>query len=390
MSRALTIWIKTLLTAGAHVGVAVAVFLLLGRAGWPGSVELRAALALIIFLAVAILVMAAGLTLAKIAAQFRARRRFEYEPRINQTLALEVVMGGQIEELKQLARECAPVMSDCIRAQLSSVTGSAHRHISEVARELGLLDRWNRQLQSRRPMRRLEAVRLLAALEPSMAHSMLLAALGDEDEQVRIEAARGLVRGGDAEAIDAVMKFAATGPPLIRALVAQDLRAAMTTLCESHLPELLRGSGFAAIAGTLDIIEAWQKTLSIAGFEELLEHPEPAVQVRALRLAPYINGGTGFEHAVMEALGDANEEVRAAAAYAVGRIGLNDAIPRLQASVRATDERLALAAAQALSKLGDNGMAALEAEVLAGGRSASFALEALEKARLGHDPYVPT
>jgi len=389
LSRTLTIWIKTLLTAAVHAGVAATLFILLSRSGWAGSVELRAALALIIFPVLAILAMATGLALTKFVALVRERRRLKYEPVINEALALEVVMGGQIEELKRLARQCPPAMSDCVRAELSSITGSAHRRISQVACEVGLLERWNRQLHSRGSLRRCQAVRLLGALELSMARSMLVAALTDEDEQVRIEASRVLVRSGDGDAIEAVLKFAVSQPLLLRALVAEDLRP-LIKFCERPLSELLGVGDVGVIDGALDIIEAWQKTLSIAGFQELLKHPEPGVRARALRLAPYIKCDSSCEHAVMAALADANQEVRAAAAYAAGRIGLEDAIPQLHASVRATDERVVLAAAQALSRLGDSGMATLEAEILTGGRYAAFALEALEKARLGLDPQVPS
>lgn len=355
---------------------------------WLGPVDLRAAVALIIFLVLAILAMASGLIVTRILGPLRERRRLKYEPLINETLALEVVIGGQIEMLKRLAHKCAPVMSDCICAELSCITGSAHRHISEVACELGLLERWIRQLRSRRSQRRCQAVRLLAGLEPSMARSMLVAALADDDEQVRIEAGRALVRWGDREEIETVLKFAASQPLLLRALVAEDLRPVMT-MCEPYLSELLCGDDIGVVAGALDIIEAWQKTLSIAGFGALLNHPATAVRVRALRLAPYIHGADGSEHAVIRALFDGNYEVRAAAAYAAGRMNLRNAIPHLHSFLQAGDDRVALAAAQALSRLGDIGMATLEAEILAGGRCAAFALEALEKAQLGLDLRVP-
>jgi len=343
---------------------------------------------LIIFLVLAILAMATGLTFNKILERLRERRRLKYEPLINEALALEVVTGGQIEMLKRLARECAPVMSDCICAELSCITGSAHRHISEVACELGMLELWRRQLRSRRSPQRCQAVRLLATLEPSMARSLLVAAIGDDDERVRIEAGRALVRWGERDEIEAVLKFATSQPLLLRALVAEDLRPVMT-ICEPYLSELLCSDDIGVITGALDIIEAWQKTLSIAGFGTLLNHPAAAVRVRALRLAPYIHGADGSERAVIRALCDDKYEVRAAAAYAAGRMGLRNAIPYLHALVQTGDDRVALAAARALSRLGDHGTATLEAEILGGGRCATFALEALEKAQLSLDLRVP-
>ena len=70
-------------------------------------------------------------------------------------------------------------------------------------------------------------------------------------------------------------------------------------------------------------------------------------------------------------------------------MNLRNAIPYLQSFLRTGDDRVALAAAEALSRLGDDGMASLEAEILAGGRCATFALEAVEKAQLGLDLRVP-
>jgi HEAT repeat protein len=279
-------------------------------------------------------------------------------------------------------------MSDCVRAELSCITGSAHRHLSQVACELGLQQKWIRQLRSQRPLHRRRAVRLLASLEPSMSRFMLVTALSDDDEEVRIEASRALIRWGEREEIEAVLKFIATQPLMLRALVAEDLRPVMT-ICEPLMSELLCSDDVRIVMGVLDIIEAWQKTFSIAGFERLLNHPSAEVRVRALRLAPYIHDASRSEHAVLAALLDQNYEIRATAAYSAGRMNLRNAIPYLQSFLRTGDDRVALAAAKALSRLGDDGMASLEAEILAGGRCATFALEAIEKAQLGLDLRVP-
>jgi HEAT repeat protein len=387
LSRTSLIWTKTILATGLDVGLATTIFILLGRLDWPDSVELRAALAVIIFLLVAILVMAAWLIYGKMLGLLQELRRLKYEPLINETLALEVVDGGQVEQLKRLARHCPAAVSDCVCAELSCVTGSAHRHISEVSCELGLLERWRRELRSHGSLRRCRAVRLLGTLERSMARAMLVEALSDDSEPVRIEAGRALVRWGDGEAVEAVLRFAASQPLLLRALVAEDLRHVMTS-CERYLPQLLRDHDLAVMTGALDIITAWQKALAIQGFEALLEHRAAAVRVRALRLAPYILGGPGsFGHLVIAALFEPDAGIRAAAAIAAGAMGLTNAIPHLHSLLQAADERVSVSAAWALSRLGDSGTAVLEAEVLAGGPCAGFALEALERAQLGLELY---
>jgi hypothetical protein len=194
LSRTSLIWIKTLLTTGLDVGLAAAIFMVLGRIDWPTSIELRGAVALTIFLMAAILVMAASLTANTILELLRQRRRLKYRPSIHESLAAELVTGGQMEQLKRFARKCPAIVSQCICAELSCITGSAHRHISEVSCDLGLLQRWSRQLRSWQPLSRCRAVRLIGALEPSMTRGMLIAALNDESEQVRIEAGRALVR----------------------------------------------------------------------------------------------------------------------------------------------------------------------------------------------------
>ena len=388
MRRTTVIWIKTLLATVLQVTLTAMVFRMLAGLKLFAPPELRVALALVIYLALAIVGMAGGLLFARILSVITERRRLKYEPLINQTLALEVVTGGQLEVLRRLARACPQIMSDCVCAELFCITGSAHRHLSEVACELGLQQRWIRLLRSRRPLHRRQAVRLLASLEASMSRSMLVAALADDDEEVRIEAGRALVRWGEREEIEAVLKFAATQPLLLRALVAEDLRPVMT-ICQPYIAELLCSDDVNTVVGILDIIEAWQKTLSIAGFDRLLSHPCAEVRARALRLAPYIHGSSGSEHAVMTALFDPDFEVRAAAASAAGRMDLRNTIPCLHSFLRAGDDRIALAAAQALSRLGDAGMASLEQEILGGGRSSTFALEAVEKAQLGLDLRVP-
>lgn len=388
MSRTTAIWIKTLLATGLQIALTAIVFIFLGRLSWSAPTELRVAVALIIFLGLGILGMASGLLAARISGVISERRRLRYQPRINETLALELVTGGQIKVLKQLARACPEAMSDCICAELSSIRGSAHRRLSQVACEIGLQQRWIRLLGSRRPLHRRHAARLLASLEPSMSRVMMIAALADEDEEVRIEAGRALVRWGEREEIEPVLKFAATQPLLLRALVAEDLRPVMA-ICEPIISELLRSDDITIVIGILDIVEAWQKTFSIPGFDRLLNHPSAEVRMRALRLAPYIHEASGSEHAVVAALFDHNHQVRAAAAYAAGRMDLRNAIPHLHSFLRAGDDRVAVAAAQALARLGDDGMASLETEILAGGRCSTFALEAVEKAQLGRDLRVP-
>jgi hypothetical protein len=388
LSRTTAIWIKTLLTTGLQIALAAIVFIFLGRLSWSTPAELRAAVALIIFLGLAIVAMASGLLATRISGLLNERRRLKYQPLIYETLAVELVTGGHTDALKRLARACPQVMSDCVRAELSCITGSAHRHLSQVACELGLQQKWIRQLRSQRPLHRRRAVRLLASLEPSMSRFMLVTALSDDDEEVRIEASRALIRWGEREEIEAVLKFIATQPLMLRALVAEDLRPVMT-ICEPLMSELLRSDDVRIVMGVLDIIEAWQKTFSIAGFERLLNHPSAEVRVRALRLAPYIHDASRSEHAVLNALFDQNYEIRAAAAYSAGRMNLRNAIPYLQSFLRTGDDRVALAAAKALSRLGDDGMASLEAEILAGGRCATFALEAVEKAQLGLDLRTP-
>ncbi|MBV8774397.1 MAG: HEAT repeat domain-containing protein [Deltaproteobacteria bacterium] len=363
------------------------IFALLGLVNWPGSIELRAAVAITVFLLAAIVVMAICLICTTILNLARERRRLKQQPSINETLAAEVVTGGQIEQLKRFARKCPIILAECIRAELSCIAGRTHRHISQLACDLGLVQHWTCQLRSRRPLRRSRAVRLLGALDLTTARSMLVGALNDDSEQVRIEAGRALVRWGDAEAIEAVLTFATSQPLLLRALVAEDLRHVMAS-CERYLPKLLWDDDPTITAGALDIITAWQKTLRIPHFEALLQHSTAGVRLRALRLAPYITDRHDLlGDAVIAALFDPNREIRAAAATAAGAMGLTKSIPRLHSLLQAADERVSLNAAWALSRLGDKGLTALEAEILGGSPCAAFALEALERSQLGLELY---
>jgi HEAT repeat protein len=78
------------------------------------------------------------------------------------------------------------------------------------------------------------------------------------------------------------------------------------------------------------------------------------------------------------ALSSSNSEVRAAAAFAAGRLKFAAAVNPLTAALRDFEPAVASAAGQALARLGPAGRAALRSAIERGGDSADASIEALE------------
>ena len=83
-------------------------------------------------------------------------------------------------------------------------------------------------------------------------------------------------------------------------------------------------------------------------------------------------------------LADASDDVRAAAAFAAGRLRLSQVIPSLAACAAGPGARSSRAAALVLAELGSSGLGVLETLAIGDDRAAALsATEAIEKARIG-------
>ncbi len=384
----LAIWTETLLAVLVYAAIVIVVGRIISLR-WTELGVFWFAVAFLVVQAVEIGLMMIRLLAGKIVQRRRARRAQRIDPRIGEKLALYAVGADEFAELERLARRYPANFERCILEFVGSIRGGERARLCALADRLGVVKRWTRRARSIRPARRLAAITSLEELGVASAPKVIHAALADRDEDVRIEASRALIRSGADDDIRESLAFATTQPPLVRAVLAEDLKQHVEVLCKGAIQQLLKSTDTARVLATLEIIESWQRSITLPGFAALLKHPEDAVRAQALRVLPYAAGDEDARNDVIPGLEDESPGVRAAAAAAAARMQLSAAVKPLAQCLHDRRGEVALAAAFALAQLGEAGLSTLEREILSDDRAAAtVALEALERFRIGRTELV--
>jgi len=290
--------------------------------------------------------------------------------------------NGSVQALSALQRRHPREVDRCMAELLHRVHGAAHTRLSALAAELGLVERWKEQYRSRRKGTRKDAISRLGSLESEAAIPTLLRALDDADDEIKLDASRALVRSSGEQEIAAVFQAALRGSLLIRAILTEALRPHALALCESALPAALASPDTKTVRMALEVVGAWGKSLPLPPMGPLLEHADAGVRAAALTVLPKLAQSASCEREVVERLADANEQVRAAAAEAAGKLRLASAVAGLRGCLQERAPQASVAAAYALARIGPEGCRLLEEEVLRSRTaSAAAALEALERLR---------
>ncbi|MDX1622646.1 MAG: hypothetical protein R3199_01540 [Gemmatimonadota bacterium] len=383
------IWLKT----GVVVGVyAVAIWIVYRQllAGTVGSVVLALVVAFIVVQSAAIALLLGGLSVAKLVASARERRMRRLEPIVRERMVtfLTADDGGEVETaraaIEQEWARSPRVVERCADDLLASIGGSERSRFSSLAEEIGLVDRWVRRARSAWVERRRRAISRLSQLDGGRGDDVLRDALRDPEPAVRIEAARALLRSEKIAEIERVFEVATREPLLVRAVLVEKLRPHAGHLAGQAIPRALDPSDPRRAAVTLEMIEAWQKSLPVPAVAPLLRHPRPEIRARALRSLPYVLVDLDTEREVRTGLSDRSDAVRIAAVRVAGKLGLETLVPELERLLHARDRRIAVGAAYALAELDEAGREALERRVRENHATASSAaLEALERLRTG-------
>jgi HEAT repeat protein len=202
------------------------------------------------------------------------------------------------------------------------------------------------------------AARLFWSKSPAV-HEALRDALNDRYPTVVIAAANALISAGQKlSLIDLVPKLEARqmlGHRAVRDIfrkVAPQNVAALIALLEDQDP--------AVVVLAVDALTRFPNLTALNRLARLAGgHPSLDVRATAVRTLGLI-GNRAFDNAVMTALSDPAWEVRVQAVIAAGRLRLADALPTLESLARDTNWWIQLRSAQALARLGDAGVAALE------------------------------
>lgn len=371
------VWTKTLCVTGGYLLAIWLVYLKLVSLRYASG-GLYLVTAFVVVQCGAIALLLAGSFSAKRVNLLRERLARRINPQLREELANYAAGGERLSTLRNLNQMYPRDFELSLIEFLSTLTGEPHAILSRLAADLGLVARWEKQYRHGRARARRKVISHLGLLAGWAGGATLVSALDDKHEGIRIDAGRALLRSTGDDGAERVFLFARHGSLLIRAISAEDLRPRALALCERVIPESLTSSDPRIVMVTLEFLEAWQTSLPLPKLPLLFSHPNPEIRAKALRVLPNNTHATEVDRDVLAAFEDQNEGVKAAAAFAAGRLRMESALAHLTAGLRHPDWRFAKASASALGDLGPAGWNVLENEVLYGAHPAA-ALEALER-----------
>jgi HEAT repeat protein len=330
----------------------------------------------------AIILILAGLMTRKAVATARERFIQRWTPMARERMIAHLMGEDALRELRDIAGRSPAAVERCAEDLLASISGTELETLSELAQDLGLVDRWRRRIDRGDVDSRRRAIAILGRLSGQRVNGALHAALEDPQEAVRLEAARALLRSDGMDDLERIFEFATLETPFLRAILVEDLRPHALTLSEQAIPRVLASGRPEQVRVALEMIEAWQKTLPVPGVAALLRHPRAELRAQALRVLPYVSADVDVGRETRLALDDESPAVRIAATRVAGRLGMADAVLELRRQLRHPDRNVAVAGAYALAEVGPEGWNVLEATVRTEDSTAAMAaLEALERVR---------
>ncbi len=320
------------------------------------AIPFSALVALLVAYALLLSVMLGAAVVRGVVWRRRVRRSDAILPEIRDAL-VDYVSGSN--DLSRLRGFAARSRADLSRAMLSfraALGGTALDRLCALSVEFGLIQDWVDQTRSRDPLRRRAAFAQLAfvsVFEPCRRAmgDILLHAVNDADPEVSLAAARALLHADDADQVQCVFGMALSSNLLVRVLLAEDLRRHTVSLSELAVPEALRSDDPRHVCAALEMLVAWQRTIPLKDMGDLLDHCDKGIRLRAIRLAPLVPLSNVNRASIITALEDTDPELRLAAAVAVGRLHMVEALPALARSLRLGSARVARAAAASLAEM---------------------------------------
>jgi HEAT repeat protein len=288
----------------------------------------------------------------------------------------ELLAAARRDELKQLAWELIeaperlPELKSSFRPEdrelllnlfaelLQKVKGQYADRFVSVMRIMGIVEECLDRLRHRRWASRAEACSILGVFPDPNAKMALYRMLDDPVMEVRVEAARSLVRLGAVRSVTELIHYLVTedGMP---SLAVVDLFRNLGGGCVPELLELLDQEPCTAIR--LLVIDALGHSKDLRAVPVLPGfYADPAQPVRlAVMQALGMLRDPRASMAVQLGMMDGDWEVRATAALAAGQIGLSEAVPVLELLLEDKEWWVRYQAAEGLHKIGCQGVGAL-------------------------------
>ncbi len=373
-SSRIRVWASITLMVGLYAGAVYWVY----RKSEPaesiaGLVPLATSLAVVPLVLVFILVILSIIAKSiRYVARVRAAR---VSPEIRETLASVAVGYGDRTRLRWLSQHHRRPFEVIFTEFLSTFRGQINSELSVLAVDLGLAEQWRRATRSRNS---LVQKRALANLGRT-GHAIDCRFLCHPLEQTRIEAACAFLACGTADAPMLVVKMLPDQSLFGRILLAECLRPFAAEICEKYLADEVRSGDVRRARASIDLLRAWERWIPVDNFSRLVAERDIDFRLAAVPTLRYASA-TEQEAAqeVFDLLEFPDERVHAAAAKAASDMGISASIPLLLNQLRKEGPVSALAAAQALARLGSAGRDVLENEIISSARP-QYALQALEQ-----------
>jgi HEAT repeat protein len=286
-------------------------------------------------------------------------------PEIREAL-VDYVSGSKNQAvLRAFATQRRADFSNAILAFQGALSGSTLDLLCGLTIEFSLINDWMDEARSRDVVERRAAftkLAFMAASEPCrrILGDLLVNAAKDPDPEIRIAVCRGLVHSDDPDVIDFIFEAAISETPLVRTLLAENLRRHATRLVERTIPEALHSEDLKRVIAALEMVLAWERALPLGDMTEFLRHRDRRIRLLALRLAGMSPQSAESRAGVLDALQDPDPDIAEIAAVSAGRMVLLDAMPSLARLLRVGPAKVARAAAAALAEMPPRGLQALE------------------------------
>jgi hypothetical protein len=335
-----------------------------------------------IILSVLLVMLAMLTTFLNVRRKLRERRRSKQiaalRPRI-----LAALDGEPIPHNALTKRERATFI-EMVRTLLPTLRGAESSGLTTVLEEWGIIEAALLGLHHRSALRRARAADLLGLARVQRAVPELLRLLDDRSFEVRQIAARALGLIGDPAAVRPLLQVGAA-----RRVPLNTTTMALLRMDAEALEPLLDGLrvGTAPVRGVCaELLGLRGSVAAVSALTTALDRREALdVRIRAARALGRIGAPTAVD-ALSAAMGqDEPPALRAVATRALGQIGGRRTVALLYAELGAQNHIVAVNAARALAKAGDDGIEALSRasrDVTA--RRGEYAREGLSYVMLDH------
>jgi HEAT repeat protein len=241
---------------------------------------------------------------------------------------------------------------------LQKIRGQYAERFVSLMRILGLMEECLERLKHRSWWVRAEACTVLGAFDDSLVRLALYHALEDPVIEVRIEAARSLVRLGAVRSV-AELVGSLVSDNAMPSLAVIDL---FRNLSRSAVPEFLELLRLSPRTGVqLVAIDALGHSGDLETVPALLhyyDHPSQLIRLATMQAFSLLRDPRALA-AVLLAMTDFDWEVRAQAATAAGQIGSGEALPLLERLLEDEHWWVRYHAAEAMHSIGEAGIAVL-------------------------------